>query len=141
MTNSHNYIVRAGVMSRGIISIVTIASAIVLLSSPLLGEEPDANSPRKGGHEMGMKMKDEMKMGHGMMSDNKHRAYNSKPITPEVKKHIAEMYEKMGACVKTEMSLEDCQKKVMKDCPVVAEVGYCPLMHGIAPMKETANVH
>jgi len=128
-------------MSRGILLIVTVMVATVLLSSPLLGEVPDADSSHKAGHAMGMQMKDEMKMGHGMKSDDKHGAYNSKPITPELKIRIAEMYEKMGACVKTEMSLEDCQKEVMKDCPVVAALGYCPLMDGIAPIKKAANLH
>ena len=141
MASSHDYRIGARVMSRWMLSIVTILTGIVLLSSPLFAEKPDADSSHKTGHAMGMKMKDEMPMRHGMMSDDKHGKYNSKPITPELKKRIAEMYEKMGACVKTDMSLADCQKEVMKDCPVVAELGYCPLMDGIAPMKGAATVH
>lgn len=141
MASSHDYRIGARVMSRGILSIITIVGAIVLLSSPLFAEKPDADSSHKVGPSMGMKMKDEMPMRHGMMSDDNHGKYNAKPITPDLKKHIAEMYEKMGACVKTDMSLADCQKEVMKDCPVVAELGYCPLMDGIAPMKDAANVH
>ena len=120
---------------------ITVVVGIVLLANPVLGEVPDADASHNTGHTVGMKRKDEMQMRHGMMPDDTHGKDNSKPITRELKKRIAEMYEKMGACVQTDMSLEDCQKKVMKDCPVVTELGYCPLMDGIAPLKGTANVH
>lgn len=134
MKRTNNRQAGANVMKRRIVSMTTVVVAMVLFSTPLLGEEP--------GRSMGMKkMKDGMKMGHEMMSDDGHMAYNGKEITPNLKKHIAAMYEKMGACVKTEMSIVDCQKKVMKDCPVVAEVGYCPLMDGIAPMQGSAHQH
>lgn len=120
---------------------IVIVTLVLLAPFPIQAEDSDAGSMPATGHKMGMKMKDGMKMGGGGMSDHKHGRPNFKPITPEVKKHIAEMYTKMGKCVETEMSVEDCQKKVMNDCPVVAELGYCPLMDGIAPMNEATTMN
>ena len=30
--------------------------------------------------------------------------------------------------------MKDCQKKVMKDCPVVAKTGQCPIQQGMGHM-------
>lgn len=122
-------------MCRSLVSMTLIVVMMVFLSTLSFAQDHDAGSAQNGGHAMGMKMKDGMKMGHKPMPD-KVGGYNHRPVTAESKKNIADMYDKMGACVKTESSIQDCQKKVMKGCPVVAELGYCPLMDGIAPMKE-----
>ena len=135
MTKSCYFIGKDCVVSKRFLSIVTIIGAIALLSSPVCAQESEPNAPHKSGHEMGMKMR------HDKMPNHRSGMHSFKPITPETKGHIAEMYTKMGECVKTEMSIEDCQKKVMIDCPVVKELGYCPLMDGIAPMKGAANLH
>lgn len=56
------------------------------------------------------------------------------PMTPELKSDMANMYQKMADCMKTNQSMERCQEVVMKGCPVAAKTGYCPLMEGIQPM-------
>ena len=54
--------------------------------------------------------------------------------SPEMKKNMAEMYQKMADCMKTEKSMHDCHKEVMKDCPVAKATGSCPLMDGMKGM-------
>ena len=56
------------------------------------------------------------------------------PMSPALKQEMADMYSKMGACMKTDSSMEQCQKDIMKDCPVVMKTGHCPLMDGMKPM-------
>lgn len=60
---------------------------------------------------------------------------NHQTMTPELKRDLSEMYLKMGECMKTEKSMEQCQKDIMKDCPVMKKTGHCPLMEGMKPMK------
>lgn len=52
-------------------------------------------------------------------------------MSPELRKDMANMYQKMADCLRTGMSSEDCQKQVAKDCPVVAKTGQCPILDGI----------
>ena len=57
-------------------------------------------------------------------------------VSPEVRKHLSEMYQKMAECLaKTEQSVQDCQREVMKDCPVPKEIGFCPIQDGIKGMS------
>ena len=55
-------------------------------------------------------------------------------MSPELRKDMADMYQKMADCVRTGKLMEDCQKKVMKDCPVVAKTGQCPIQQGMGHM-------
>ena len=52
-------------------------------------------------------------------------------MSPELRKNMADMYQKMADCLRTGKSSEDCQKQVAKDCPVVAKTGQCPILDGI----------
>lgn len=52
-------------------------------------------------------------------------------MSPEMKKDMADMYQKMADCLKTEKSTHDCHKEVMKDCPVAKATGHCPIMEGM----------
>lgn len=69
----------------------------------------------------------------------KDTAKSSHTMTPELKGDLSEMYLKMGECMKTEKSMEQCQKDIMKDCPVMKKTGHCPLMDGMKPM--TGKMH
>ena len=62
-------------------------------------------------------------------------------MTPELKRDMAEMYTKMGECMKTEKSMEECQSDIMKNCPVVKKTGHCPLMEGMKPMDHSKMKH
>lgn len=57
-------------------------------------------------------------------------------MSPELRKDMANMYQKMADCLKTDQSfsLEECQAKVANDCPVVAKTGQCPLEKGMGNM-------
>lgn len=55
--------------------------------------------------------------------------------SPEMKKNMADMYQKMADCLKTEKSMHECHKEVMKDCPMAKENGSCPLMEGMKGME------
>ena len=57
-------------------------------------------------------------------------------MSPELKKEMADMYQKMADCMKTEKPMDQCQKDIVKDCPVVAKTGHCPLMEGMRPMMK-----
>jgi hypothetical protein len=61
---------------------------------------------------------------------------SGKPMPPELKSDMADMYQKMADCMKTDKSMEQCQKDIMKDCPVVSKTGHCPLMEGMKPMMK-----
>lgn len=112
--------------------IMAVAVALVFITTPALAED----EVHTAGHKMGMKMKtDGMQMGHAMMGAAGHKGHSAISMTPELKKNLADMYAKMGACMKTETSMEDCQKQVMKDCPVSVELGYCPIMDGMVATK------
>ncbi len=62
-------------------------------------------------------------------------------MNAELKRDMAEMYKKMGECMKTEKSMEQCQKDIMKDCPVMKKSGHCPLMEGMKPMQMDHSEH
>ena len=68
-------------------------------------------------------------------SDGAKTKQNPAPMSAELKHDMAEMYSKMGECMKTDKSMEQCQKDIMKDCPVMKKTGHCPLMEGMKPMK------
>lgn len=52
-------------------------------------------------------------------------------MSPESRKDMAEMYQKMADCLRTGKSSEDCQRQIAKDCPVVAKTGQCPIEQGM----------
>ncbi len=69
-----------------------------------------------------------------VMAQTKNKAATSQMQTeqsPEMKKNMADMYQKMADCMKTDKSMNDCHKEIMKDCPVAKETGSCPLMDGM----------
>jgi len=51
-------------------------------------------------------------------------------MSPELRKDMADMYQKMADCLRTGKSSENCQIQVAKDCPVVAKTGQCPILEG-----------
>lgn len=51
-------------------------------------------------------------------------------MTPEARKDMAEMYQKMADCLRTDKTLEQCSHETMKDCPVVKNTGHCPIHEG-----------
>ena len=55
-------------------------------------------------------------------------------MSPELRKDMANMYQKMADCLKTGKSSEDCQRQIAKDCPVVAKTGQCPIEKGMGNM-------
>jgi hypothetical protein len=58
----------------------------------------------------------------------------STQMSPELRKDMADMYQKMADCLRTGKSAEDCQREVAKDCPVLSKTGQCPLQEGIGHM-------
>ena len=61
--------------------------------------------------------------------------------SPEMRKDMAVMYQKMAECLRTDASPEACQRKVAKHCPVLAKTGRCPLHEGISRMKASQASH
>ena len=55
----------------------------------------------------------------------------SVPMTPQLKKDMADMYQKMAECLRTDKSLEQCSRDAMKNCPVVEKTGHCPINEGM----------
>ncbi|GJL61701.1 MAG: hypothetical protein NPIRA04_03550 [Nitrospirales bacterium] len=61
------------------------------------------------------------------------KSQSTTPMSSELRKDMADMYQKMAVCLRTDtsLSLEECQRKVANDCPVVAKTGQCPIEKGI----------
>lgn len=55
-------------------------------------------------------------------------------VSPELRKDMADMYQKMADCLRTGKFPEDCQREVARDCPVVAKTGQCPIEKGMGHM-------
>jgi hypothetical protein len=55
-------------------------------------------------------------------------------MSPELRKDMADMYQKMADCLRTGKSSEDCQRQIAKDCPVLAKTGQCPIEKGMGHM-------
>lgn len=55
-------------------------------------------------------------------------------MSPELRKDMADMYQKMAECLRTGKSNQDCQRQIAKDCPVVAKTGQCPIEKGMGNM-------
>ncbi|MEP6890436.1 MAG: hypothetical protein ABI955_07050 [Nitrospirota bacterium] len=55
-------------------------------------------------------------------------------MSPELRKNMADMYQKMGDCLRTGKSNQDCQRQIAKDCPVIAKTGQCPIEKGMGNM-------
>ena len=56
------------------------------------------------------------------------------PMSPDLKHDMADMYAKMGKCMKTDKTMEQCQTEVMKDCHVMKKTNHGPIMEGMHPM-------
>lgn len=62
-------------------------------------------------------------------------------MTPDVKKDMADRYQKMGDCLRTDKSLEQCSHDAMQNCPVVEKTGHCPINEGTGPMMGKPMKH
>ena len=62
-----------------------------------------------------------------------HEGMAGTPMTPELKKDMADMYQKMADCLRTDKSLQQCSKDAMTNCPVVQKTGHCPINEGMGP--------
>lgn len=56
-------------------------------------------------------------------------------MSPNARKDIADMYRKLADCLEAGTSIHDCMQAVMKDCPVIAKTGHCPIVEGMGPMS------
>ena len=59
-------------------------------------------------------------------------------MSPEVQKDMATMYRKMADCLDSGSSSHDCMQTVMKDCPVIAKIGHCPIAEGMKASMSSA---
>ncbi|GJL49215.1 MAG: hypothetical protein NPIRA01_04420 [Nitrospirales bacterium] len=75
-------------------------------------------------------------VGLSSLSFGEDKSQSPTPMSSELRKDMADMYQKMAVCIRTDksLSLEECQRKVAHDCPVVAKTGQCPIEKGIGPM-------
>ena len=62
-------------------------------------------------------------------------------MTPELKKDMADMYQKMAECMRTDKTVGECSHEAMKNCPVVAKTGHCPINEGMGPMMSKRMKH
>lgn len=58
----------------------------------------------------------------------------SSQLSPELRKDMANMYQKVADCLRTGKSLEACQRNIAKDCPVLSKTGQCPIQEGMGHM-------
>ena len=62
-------------------------------------------------------------------------------MTPELKQHMAVMYQQMADCLRTEKSVEQCSADAMKDCPVMQKTGHCPINEGMGAATGHMSEH
>ncbi len=60
-------------------------------------------------------------------------------MTPELKKDMADMYQKMAVCMRTDKSVEQCSQDAMKNCPVMEKTGHCPINEGMGAAGKGAG--
>lgn len=65
----------------------------------------------------------------------------SEKVTPELKKDLADMYQKMANCLRTDKSFDQCSDEAMKNCPVVEKTGHCPINEGVGPIMGKRMKH
>ena len=75
-------------------------------------------------------------LGLSSLSFGEDQSPSTSQVSPEVRKDMANMHQKMADCLRTDqsLSLEECQRKVAKDCPIVAKTGQCPIEKGMGAM-------
>lgn len=73
-------------------------------------------------------------LGFSSLSFGEDKSQSAGQVSPELRKDMADMYQKMAECLRTGQSPEDCQQKVAKDCPVLAKTGQCPIQKGMGSM-------
>lgn len=73
-------------------------------------------------------------LGLSSLSFGEDQSQSTSQVSLEVRKDMADMYQKMADCLRTDTTLEECQRKVAKDCPVVAKTGQCPIEQGMGHM-------
>jgi hypothetical protein len=57
-------------------------------------------------------------------------------MTPELKKDMADMYQKMADCMRSDKTLDQCRHEAMTNCPVVKKTGYCPINEGMGKRRK-----
>ena len=78
---------------------------------------------------------------HGPSGAAPGEAMATRKMTPELKKDMADMYQKMADCLRTEKSTEQCSQDVMKNCPVMEKTGFCPIHQGMGAMNGKGMKH
>lgn len=63
----------------------------------------------------------------------------ARQTSPEVQKDMATMYRKMADCLDSGSSSHDCMQVVMKNCPVIAKTGHCPVAEGMKAGMSSAK--
>ena len=73
-------------------------------------------------------------LGFSSLSFGEDQAQSTSQMSPELRKDMANMHQKMADCLRTDKSIEECQRQVAKDCPLVAKTGQCPIEQGMGAM-------
>lgn len=76
-------------------------------------------------------------LGFSSLSFGEDQSPSTNQLSPELRKDMANMHQKMADCLRTDqsLSLDECQRKVAKDCPIVAKTGQCPIAQGMGAMR------
>ena len=71
-------------------------------------------------------------LGFFSLSFGEDQSPSTNQVSPELRKDMANMHQKMADCLRTDqsLSLEECQRKVAKDCPIVAKAEQCSIKQG-----------
>ncbi len=59
-----------------------------------------------------------------------HKMMDHSAMTPELRKDMADMYQKMADCLRSDKSFDQCRHEAKEDCPVVKKTGHCPINEG-----------
>jgi hypothetical protein len=62
-------------------------------------------------------------LGFSSLSFGEDQSQSTNQVSPELRKDMANMHQKMADCLRTDKSTEDCRRNVAKDYPVFAKTG------------------
>jgi hypothetical protein len=61
---------------------------------------------------------------------SEHKMMDHSAMTPELKKDMADMYQNMANCLRSDKSFDQCRHEAKENCPVMKKTGHCPINEG-----------
>lgn len=73
--------------------------------------------------------------GSALAQDKGATPAKAPQVTPEQRSKMADLHEKMAACLRSDRPLAECHDEIMKTCQETMGASNCPMMGAMGPMK------